>query len=68
MIKELRTWPSFSTDLAELASIQGRFQDFKIIYVLKTQNWTLDSLAKIARVFLTSLLYVLVLFLRLSLA
>lgn len=38
MIKDPRAWPSYSTELAELISIQERFQDLKIVHVSKTDT------------------------------
>lgn len=38
MIKDPKAWPSYSTELAELISIQERFQDLKIVHVSKTDT------------------------------
>lgn len=35
MVNDLTAWPGFSPELLELASLQERFQDFKIIHVPK---------------------------------
>lgn len=58
MIKDPRTWPSISTELSEVAAIQGRFQDFKIIHVPRGINKTADALAKTARVSRRNLIFV----------
>lgn len=55
MIKEPNAWPDFSTELAALTSIQGRFQGFKIIHVPHTRNKTADALAKTSKAFYRSL-------------
>ncbi|KAF2564636.1 hypothetical protein F2Q70_00016662 [Brassica cretica] len=49
MIKEPNAWPDFSMELAELASIQGRFQGFKSIHVPQTRNKTACALAETAK-------------------
>ena len=51
MIKDPRAWPSFSTELSEVAANQGRFPNFKIFHVPRTRNKTVDALAKTARGF-----------------
>ncbi|KAF3537052.1 hypothetical protein F2Q69_00021373 [Brassica cretica] len=55
MIKEPNAWPDFSMELAELASIQGRFQGFKSIHVPQTRNKTACALAETAKAFNRSL-------------
>ena len=53
-----RTGPSFSTEPAEIAYLQGTFRDFKITQILRAQNRTENFLAKIAQTFYRHLNFV----------
>ncbi|XP_048620311.1 uncharacterized protein LOC106408459 [Brassica napus] len=51
MVKDPQAWPSFSTELERIETLQICFPAFKISHVPRTHNRTADFLAKNARSF-----------------
>ncbi|KAF3519248.1 hypothetical protein DY000_02062928 [Brassica cretica] len=51
MVKDPQAWPSFSTELERIGTLQICFPAFKISHVPRTHNRTADFLAKTARSF-----------------
>ncbi|KAF2618677.1 hypothetical protein F2Q68_00038924 [Brassica cretica] len=58
MTKDPGAWPSFSTELEEFMKLKARFSEFLIVFVLRQENVSSDSLAKIARSFHRDLYYI----------
>lgn len=51
MIKDPRAWSNLFKEVLEVAAIQWRLQDFKMIHVPKIQNRTWDAFANTVKLF-----------------
>ena len=58
MVEEPQAWPSFTTELEAIKTLQLCFPKFKLSHVPRAQNGISDSLAKIARSFHRKLCYI----------
>ncbi|KAL0649813.1 hypothetical protein Bca4012_092504 [Brassica carinata] len=58
MIKNPQAWPSFTTELERIETLQICFPDFSIIHVPRARNQISDFLVKTARSFDRELLFI----------
>ena len=58
MVADLQAWPNFSTKVEIIQILQMCFPDFKIIYISRAQNGSVDSLARNARSFHRSICFI----------